>query len=65
MRDDEPRPVWMSPLITHWGRKTEDENRPISYQNRSDFGGFYSVKTYNIMRGFRYSSLCLTGTSKV
>ena len=18
MRDDEPRPVWMSPLITHW-----------------------------------------------
>jgi len=20
MRDDKPRPVWMSPLITHWVR---------------------------------------------
>jgi hypothetical protein len=30
MRDDEPRPVWMSLLITHWDLVYSCNNEPYS-----------------------------------
>ena len=36
MIDDEPRPVWMSPLVTHWGRRER--------------GRFYEAVFYEAMK---------------